>query len=337
MCSKDRRPGPPEEGKRVGAALNEALHKLMDSDRSVLLLGQDLLDPYGGAFKVTAGLSTKHPRRVLATPISEAATLGAAMGLAVAGRKPIVEVMFADFLTLCADQLYNHAVKFPWVYREGSLPLVVRSPSGGRRGYGPTHSQSPEALFASMPGLTVVCVSHRHDVGELLESAVQSWPYPVLFLENKVLYGKIVERRDYIRAAEEEIFATMVRRRENPDVALIAWGGSVVEAEQAAAILEEEEEIAVSIIAPSLLSPLPIRALQEAVADAPRMVIVEEGPLPFGIGAEIVAALAERGYMGRVARVGAPPLPIPAARDLELEFLPSARDIVESVRGLFRS
>ena len=155
----------------VRSSLNDALRRMLAKDERVILLGEDLHDPYGGAFKVTAGLSTEFAGRVISTPISEAGLVGASIGLALAGYRPVAEIMFADFITLAMDQIYNHAVKFPAMFDGMRIPLVVRTPSGGRRGYGPTHSQSPENLMTAVPGLTVVFPSHRHDVGRLLEHA----------------------------------------------------------------------------------------------------------------------------------------------------------------------
>jgi 2-oxoisovalerate dehydrogenase E1 component len=174
----------------VRLALNDALGKLLEHDESVVLLGEDLHDPYGGAFKVTVGLSDKYKHRVVSTPISEAGITGAGIGLAMAGKKPIVEIMFADFLTLCMDQIYNHAVKFPGMFVDSAVPIVIRAPCGGRRGYGPTHSQSLENIFISVPGLTVIFGSHRHNIGQLLINASACWPNPTLFLEHKLLYAE---------------------------------------------------------------------------------------------------------------------------------------------------
>ncbi|MGH9581993.1 MAG: thiamine pyrophosphate-dependent enzyme, partial [Bryobacteraceae bacterium] len=172
-CIFTPRPGPSpgvninRGNQTVRASLNRALRDLLSENSDVLLFGEDLHDPYGGAFKVTAGLSTQFPGRVISTPISEAGVMGAAIGLALEGFRPVVEIMFADFATLAMDQLFNHAVKFPGMFREASVPLVVRTPGGGRRGYGPTHSQSVENLLTGVPGLTVVFGSNRHDPGEL--------------------------------------------------------------------------------------------------------------------------------------------------------------------------
>jgi len=138
-------------------SLNDCLHRVFQDDPTVLLIGEDVLDPYGGAFRVTRGLSTAYPGRVLAAPISEAGIVGVAAGFALRGFHPVVEIMFGDFLTLAADQVINHLSKFRWMYNDQvSLPLVIRTPMGGRRGYGPTHSQTLEKLFIGVPGLRVL-------------------------------------------------------------------------------------------------------------------------------------------------------------------------------------
>jgi 2-oxoisovalerate dehydrogenase E1 component len=328
---------PPMSGLTVRAALNATLDRLLTEDSRTVLLGEDLHDPHGGAFKVTSGLSTRHPGRVLSTPISEAALAGAAIGLALAGRRPIVEVMFADFLTLCADQLYNHAIKFPGIFPELSVPLVIRAPAGGRRGYGPTHSQSPEHLFTAMPGLTVVYGSHRHDVGALLWNAVRHWPYPTVFMEHKLLYGVVQGHADYLPLPPHHAdpggasFPTMLRRGAVADAVILTYGGMLLVVEEAVGILEREEEIAVDVLALAQLAPLPRHALIAALSHYDRVVIAEEAPGPGGVGAEIAALLAEAGYRGRVRRVATPPVPIPAARSLEAALLPNADTVVQAV------
>ena len=184
------RPGDVKTRRTVLAALNAGLHQAFAADERVLLLGEDVLDPYGGAFKVTKGLSSAYPERVLTTPISEAGIVGVASGMALRGLRPVVEIMFGDFLTLAADQIINHASKFRWMYNDQvRVPLVVRTPMGGRRGYGPTHSQTLEKLFLGVPGLRVVAPAAFGDPGELLRRIILESEDPLLFIENKLLYS----------------------------------------------------------------------------------------------------------------------------------------------------
>lgn len=333
-------PLPTSERGNVRVALNGVLRHLLERHGETLLLGEDLHDPYGGAFKVTAGLSTGFPGRVLSTPISEAGVTGAGIGLALAGFRPIVEVMFADFLTLCLDQLYNHAVKFPGVFPGMRVPLVVRSPGGGRRGYGPTHSQSPENLLTSVPGLTVVAGSHRHDNGRLLANASRCWPYPVLFLEHKLLYSEAQDPGDYraLPAAHNDpavaLFPTLVRPVEDPDVTILTYSGMLPVVERAAQQLEDEE-LSVEIVVLSLLAPFPRGTIVGHLQDRARVVVAEESHHEFGIGAEVLACLLEAGFRGRALRVGTPPVPLPSARGLESRVIPDEHRLAEEVLRLF--
>lgn len=343
----DSAPRPGRPGPRSGdagdcnvrASLNAALRRLLSEEDSVVLLGEDLHDPYGGAFKVTAGLSTDFPHRVMSTPISEAGIVGAGVGLALAGRRPIVEIMFADFLSLAVDQLVNHAAKldgFPGV----QVPLVVRTPSGGGRGYGPTHSQSLETLFAGVPGLTVVFPSHRHEAGALLERAVLDWPHPTLFFEHKLAYARsctpgpfracIADARD----PAAHLFPTLESGPADADVTIVTYGGMVDAVERATDGLKEEE-LDVHVVVPSLLNPLPRHTLRRVLGSARRVVVVEEAPVHGGLGSEIAALLLETAFTGRFLRVGAPPALIPAARSLEIDVIPNERHIVTAVSSLF--
>ncbi len=323
-------------GTNVRASLNKALDELLAGHPEVIILGEDLHDPYGGAFKVTAGLSTRYPGRVISTPISEAGVVGAAIGLALHGYRPVVEIMFADFLSLAMDQLYNHAVKFPGMFPKARVPLVVRTPSGGRRGYGPTHSQSPENLMTGVPGLTIVFPSHRHDPGLLLRRAVLDWNSPTVFFEHKLLYGRTVDNADYRELEPDPSdpggawFPALSRGSGEPDVSLVAYGDSVSLAESVATQLEEEE-ISVEIVAPSLLAPLPRATLVNHLLSSPRIVVIEEAPTEFGFAAELGTALLEAGFQGRYRRVASPPVPIPAARSLETSVLPSVQDVLDCV------
>lgn len=334
MCGETAR----QEG-NVRSVLNGSLRKLLTADPRVVLLGEDMHDPYGGAFKVTAGLSSDFPARVISTPISEAGVVGSSIGLALAGFRPIAEIMFADFVTLAMDQLYNHAVKFPGMFPGVQVPLVVRTPSGGRRGYGPTHSQSPENLLSGVPGLTVVFPSHRHDAGTLLERAVMSWPYPTVFFEHKLVYGLPCDPADYREAREDRddaaagLFPTLVSGSVHPDLTLVGYGGILPILEKVAATLREDE-LEVEILVPSLLAPFPRRTLTALLRDRERILVVEEGHAEYGFAAELGAALLEAGHDGRFVRIGTPPVPVPAARSLEADVIPSEEHILEKAISL---
>jgi 2-oxoisovalerate dehydrogenase E1 component len=324
----------------VRASLNASLESLLSSHPEVILMGEDLHDPYGGAFKVTSGLSTRFPGRVLSTPISEAGVVGAGIGLALAGLRPVVEIMFADFVTLAMDQIFNHAVKFPGMFADAPVPLVIRTPCGGRRGYGPTHSQSPETLLSGVPGLTVVVPSARHDAGELLANAALRWPYPTVFLEHKLLYGEPAgagEFRCAEPAAEDPaaaLFPTLVSGSGDPDITLVAYGGMLKIAEAVASQLAAEE-LVVEIVSPSLIAPLCRHTLARLLDGRERIVVIEESSAGGGFAAELGAHLLEIGHRGRFVRVGSAPVPIPAARSLEEQVLPDEKRITEAILRLF--
>ena len=322
-----------ENGKRRTylSSLQRALHDLMGQDERVILLGEDILDPYGGAFKVSAGLSTRFPDRVLTTPISEAAIVGAATGLALRGFLPIVEIMFGDFLTLCTDQILNHAVKFETMYNcRVNVPLVIRTPMGGGRGYGPTHSQSLEKLFLGIPGLTVVAPSGFHDPGALLERAVLETPSPVLFIEHKTLYStEILTQGGCLSvewSAQEDGFPTAWVTNYtagSPDLTLISYGGSSL---ICLPVLQKmaEEEIRILAVFPSRIHPLPVEPLLRSAARTGRVVVLEEGGETFNWGSEVASVLYERLWRQLktpIQRVASRNTALPASRRLEKETL----------------
>jgi 2-oxoisovalerate dehydrogenase E1 component len=221
------------------------------------------------------------------------------------------------------------------------VPLVIRSPCGGRRGYGPTHSQSPENLLGSVPGLTLIYASHRHRPDRLLIDATLHWPYPVVFLEHKLLYGEKVDSADYVElpAAAEDVaahlFPTLLRGSADPDVTVVAYGGMLPVAEAASRRLEEEEELDVEIVAPSLLAPMPKGTLIRHLLRRRRVVVVEESHAEYGIAAEIAACLAESGFRGELARIGTPPVPIASARSLERQLIPDEQSIFDRILEMF--
>jgi pyruvate/2-oxoglutarate/acetoin dehydrogenase E1 component len=328
-------------------SLNKGLHRAFAADARMLLLGEDILDPYGGAFKVTRGLSTAFPDRVLATPISEAGILGVATGMALRGFRPVVEIMFGDFVTLIADQVINHAAKFRWMYNDQvQVPLIIRTPMGGRRGYGPTHSQTLEKLFLGAPGIQVVAPTHIGDPGALLEQILIETQDPVLFVENKLQYVLQVNAgledlelqtltgKD-TQVSEEKYFPILcpiyrltVRGASDPVLTLVAYGYMAELARQALLTLAYEYEIFIELIVPTNLK---IVALHPAT---PRLLVLEEGTLSFGWGAEVVARAVEQSGSGlkTARRLAARDLPVPASGTLEARVLPGVNEIVQAVR-----
>jgi len=328
--------------------LNRAVHEMMAADDGVLFIGEDVLDPYGGAFKVSRGLSSRFGDRVLATPISEASIVGLSCGLGMRGFRPIGEIMFADFLTLGADQILNHLTKFRWMYNgQVETPVVIRTPVGGRRGYGPTHSQCIEKMFLGVPGLVVVAISLRHDVGELLRRAVLDDPRPVLFLEQKILYAKqlVTKPPDGYAFAlppgeEDELYPTGAWRPAGvaADVTIVTYGAMTEIVEKAMAVCFEQDEVLAEYLVPAQIAPLRIEPIVESVRRTGRLVVAEEGTMPWGFGAEVVARVSEAvaATPPRCARVGAHHLPIPCARPAEEAVLPDIDRVVEAVRRVMR-
>ena len=317
------------------ASLQAALHDAFAHDERVLLLGEDVLDPYGGAFKVSRGLSTAFPGRVMSTPISEGAITGVAAGLALRGMRPVVEIMFGDFLTLACDQIVNHIAKFPGLYgARARAPVVIRTPMGGGRGYGATHSQSLEKMFFGVPELRVVAPSHGHDAGAILSHAVLESGDPTLFVEHKLLYPMAL-LEDAEQRGEVPGCPTAILRNHDgtPDATVIAYGGmsrAVVE------VLKrlKDEEIAVTAVLPSSLKPLPVETLASLAGETGRIVIVEEGTEGFNWGAEVAAMLYER-LLGRITapiqRLATRPVAIPCAEDGERAALVQPADIEQAI------
>lgn len=343
-------------------ALNAALLRAMTDDPRVLLLGEDILDPYGGAFKVTRGLSTAFPERVLTTPISEAAITGLAGGMALRGLRPVVELMFGDFITLATDQLINHISKFRWMYNEQvSVPMVVRTPMGGRRGYGPTHSQTLEKLFLGQPGLRVLAPVNLDGgdggPGELLYRAICAQNDPVLFVENKLQYllpicdsaslDEFHFQVSYSPARLLDGFASdfsswapfyrlAVKGAPSPVLTLATYGYMSELARQAAWKLAYENEIFIEVIIPTQLAPFQIEPLLEAVAHTRRMLVVEESSGALGWGAEVAALAIERygSSLQAVRRLAGKSTPVPASPRLEWATLPQLDDILVAIKKM---
>ena len=335
------KPGGFSSDERCAALLNAALRRGLKRDERVILIGEDIEAPYGGAFKVTKGLSEEFPGRGRNTPISEAAVTGLGAGLAAEGRLPVVEIMFGDFLALAADQFINEASKFRFMYGcKGRVPLVVRTPMGGRRGYGPTHSQSLEKHFLGVPGTLVLALNGRTDPGALYDTLLSTIDRPTLVVENKLLYGarfdRPVPQGFALETSDERYPAVRLRPQGQADLTLFCYGGMLPEAEAALEALFEEHELLCELVCPTQLYPFNAAPVLESVRRTGRLLVVEEGQAFAALGSEVIARVAGEapGALKAVGRLAAARHPIPAAPELEAEVLPGARHIVRKAKEL---
>lgn len=312
------------------AAIRLALVEEMERDANVCLIGEDI-GVYGGAFGVTSGLLEKFgPKRVIDSPISENSFVGVAVGAAMTGLRPVVEIMFADFLALAADQIINHASKLHYVYNgQVNVPLVIRTPAGAGRGYGASHSQSFEGIFMQVPGLRVVVPYTPAEARGLLKSAVRSND-PVLFVEHKLLYPR---RGDVPEGDSLVPLGTAGILREGSDVTIVSYGRMLDVV--ADALRDGARGVSAEVINLRSLSPLDADAITQSVEKTGHLVVVEEGIACGGVGAEVSALVAEKcmAYLdGPIVRVSMPKVPIPASRPLEEALLPSAANVAEAIR-----
>lgn len=331
---------------RGSEGINQALDELLCENKDIILIGEDIRDPYGGAFKVTKNLSSKYDEQVINTPISESAMIGVGVGLAMNGKIPVIEIMFGDFITLGFDQLLNHATKYSWIYgNEVSVPLVVRTPMGGGRGYGPTHSQSLEKFLIGIPLITIMALSPVHNIYGLYKYALSEINSPLIIIENKKLYAeKLLKCSDgkiqdfFVEEQWNDIFPTIkltLDPESMPDITLITYGGTVRETMDAALELLLEDEIQVDVIVLSQISPIPVHDLAKLLTDSISYVgIVEEGTLQAGVGAEILSVLIENKLAKNCFRIAADNLPIPNGVVLEQQVLPTKEKIKEKIRSV---
>jgi acetoin:2,6-dichlorophenolindophenol oxidoreductase subunit beta len=312
-------------------AINGAMARAMREDERVFVLGEDVAE--GGPYTTTAGLAEEFGSgRVINTPISESAIAGVAVGAAQSGMRPLLEIMFIDFITLALDQVVNQAAKAHFMSGgQLSVPLVLRTQGGaGTRG-GAQHSQSLEAWLTHIPGLKVVMPSTAADAGGLLASAIED-PNPVIFIENKTLYF----RREEVPEELERVPIGRARvLREGSDVTIVALSRLVSEALMAAERLAADG-VSAEVIDPRSLVPLDLETIVESVRRTNRLVIAHEAVVHGGFGAEIAAevqAVAFDHLDAPIERVGAPFSPIPLSPPLEDAYLPDAGDIVSAARA----
>lgn len=312
-------------------AIRDAIDEEMERDDRVVLFGEDVAFA-GGVFQVTRGLYSKHgARRVFDTPISELALAGAAFGAAVTGLRPVIEIMFGDFLTLAMDSLVNQSAKY-WYMSDGqaSVPLVVRSAVGGGGRFAAIHSQMPVSWFLGVPGLKIVAPATPADAKGLLKSAIRD-DNPVLFLEHKRLYSRKGQVSDDVIP-----LGTALIRRPGKDLTIVTAMKGVEDAMLAAETLATHN-IDAEVIDLRTLRPLDEAAILGSVSRTARIMVVEEGPHTGGWSAEVLARVAEKalGELDDAWRVTTPDLPIPYSPPLEDSFMPTRATIVSSVLSRF--
>lgn len=321
-------------------ALREAMAEEMARDDSVFILGEDIAG-YGGAFKVTEGLAEKFgAARVRNTPISENTICGVGVGAAVCGMRPIVDIMFQDFITLTMDQIVNHAAKFHYMYGgQCNVPLVIRTPAGGGRCYGPTHSQSLEAWLMHVPGLKVVAPSTAYDAKGLLKSAIRD-DNPVIVVESKLLYGVRGAVPDPQEAGGDYTVpigkANVIQ--EGADVTLVAYSRMTVEAQKAAQQLAEQN-ISCEVVDLRSLAPLGMETVAASVQKTGRAVVICEDCQTGGVSAEVATRIMEHCFdylQAPIRRVAAADAPVPCSDVLEQAALPNAAKIVQATGELLR-
>jgi pyruvate/2-oxoglutarate/acetoin dehydrogenase E1 component len=314
-------------------ALNEAMREEMQRDDNVFILGEDV-GFYGGAFKVTEGLFSEFgEKRVVDTPIAEGLIVGAAVGAAMVGLRPIAELMTVNFALLAMDQIVNHAAKIHYMFGgRARVPLVIRGPGGGGKQLGAQHSQSLESYFVHCPGIKVVMPSTPEDAKGLLKESIRD-DNPIVFLEHEHLYntkGEVPPEEYTIPIGKAAI------KRSGRDLTIVAYSNMVLTAQEAAEKLEKEG-ISVEIVDPRTLNPLDIHTIVASVKKTHRVIVVEEDWKTGGVGAEISSQIYEHAFTvldAPIMRVAGKDTPMPYAKNLEHAAIPQVEDIIQAVINL---
>lgn len=323
---------------RVVNRLNQFFDDILGTDDNTLFIGEDVLSPYGGAFKVAKNLSLKYPDKVISTPISEAAITGLSNGLALGGFRPYLEIMFGDFLTLSMDQIINHASKFHHMYdKQINCPIVIRTPMGGGRGYGPTHSQTLDKFIVGIDNLSVIAINSFIDPKLIYESIHYNEVHPVLVIENKLDYGRFVgsQKLDFYNIRRSLDLYPIVLCSPisvKPSITIVTYGGISTNVFESLHVIFKLTGLVPELIILSKISPIDINPVLKSVEITRKIITIEEGSKEFGIGAEIIAKTVEnlgsKVILSR--RIAAKPVPIPSARTTEDWVLPNNR-IIENI------
>ena len=328
---------------RIVKIINKSLRENLKKNPKIIMIGEDIKSPYGGAFKVSKDLSIDFPGQILNTPISEQTIIGIGTGLALNGYIPIVEIMFGDFLTLCFDQILNHACKFQYMYNDQvRVPLIIRTPMGGYRGYGPTHSQSLEKYFLGIPNLKILALNIRVSPDSTFNTLFENISSPTLIIENKVLYTKFLHIESitgFNILFSNELYSTVKisPTGKDPDVTIFCYGGMLELIEKVIEEIFYEEEIICEVICPTQIQPLDIQPLSKSVKRTHKLLIVEEGSNIAALGSEAITRLLENNVrIEKIRRIGCNSF-IPTSRNLENDVLPNKEKIISSLREIINA
>ena len=327
--------------KRQVELLNTFFKEQIEKNEKLIFIGEDCLSPYGGAFKVAKDLSFMKPNQVYSTPISEAALTGISNGLALNGFKPFAEIMFGDFITLAFDQIVNHASKFHHMFnKQVDCPVVVRTPMGGRRGYGPTHSQTLDKFLIGIDHVKTVAINTFFNPAIIFNSILEE-KQPVIVIENKTDYGKKILTNPskafvYRRSNDPYPIVHIKPIVSAPDVTIVAYGGM---ADFAATMIEDlfkECDIKPELIIPSLISEIPVEFIAKQLSQTKKLIVIEEGSSYAAYSSELISALMETmNESFKVKRIAGLPVPIPSVKSLELQVLPDKDRIINEIKSTF--
>lgn len=324
--------------------LNTCLHDVLSSNKDSFVIGEDIADPYGGAFKVTKGLSSKFKNQTISTPISESAIVGFSIGGALFGGKFIAEIMFADFITLGIDQLINSAAKMHFMYNEQiKIPITVRLVSGGGRGYGPTHSQSTERMLAGEPGLRVIALSHLHNPYELLRHTIIDDPGPSIFVESKKLYGKHPKTTpssfykgqaiDLGENSFPSLHFTPIGFEAS--LTIVCYGEGALLADEALEWLAIEHELFAELVVITQISSMNLYFLKELVRKTSKLLIIDQSHSDYGFSTTVKSKVIDDVFSNvRCRTVCQADLPIPSSINFEAQVLPNITNVMNQINEL---
>ena len=322
--------------------INQYFNQAINENDRVIIIGEDIKDPYGGAFKVTKGLSTAFHRNVISTPISEAGIVGMGIGMSLLGYIPFVEIMFGDFISYSFDQVITNASKFFFMYnKQVSVPLTIRTPMGGGRGYGPTHSQSIEKFFNGINNIQIVALNTLINSNHILKS-IEKNNHTTILIENKLDYGRLTNKLpktvNYNFSKSLTEYPIIIGSPENleTEISIITYGGAVHVLLESIDEIFYEFEVLTKIVVLTKLYPLPIKIIESSVNDSKIVLTLEESNIEGGIGSEIIASLAELKSMSdkKFKRIGSRNVPIPSAKLLEEKTLINSKDIIDGLRSM---